>query len=110
MRVPLAYRPAKITCQRDVWWSNAGIAYHRIDEFDTVIFGGVVACCNHDTDRRIALLGAETRDHSDSEHDMIEAICTVLQLVSHCPVAFSKLYYGSGLRLRGRAYAFMRNC
>jgi hypothetical protein len=54
------------------------ITYHRIDEFDTIVFGGVVACCNHDTDCSIALLGTETGDHSDGEHDMIEAVLTIV--------------------------------
>ena len=58
-------------------WRHTSFAYHRINKLDTVIFGGVVACCNHDTDRSIALLGTETGNHADSEHDMIKAADTV---------------------------------
>jgi hypothetical protein len=81
MRLLLAYRPVKLISARQAV-TVCQFAYHRIDKFYTVIFGGVVACRNHDTNRSIALLGTEARDHSDSEHDMIEAICTIVWLVS----------------------------
>jgi hypothetical protein len=36
-----------------------------------------VACCNHDADCSIALLGTKTGNHADGEHDMIKAVGTV---------------------------------
>ena len=55
------------------------LAYHRIDQFNTVIFRGVVACGDHDADRSIALLGPKTGDHADGEHDMVEPVGSVVQ-------------------------------
>jgi hypothetical protein len=59
------------------WRGHTDFAYHRVNKFDTVIIGGVVACCDHDADRSIALLGTETSNHADGEHDVTKAVGTV---------------------------------
>ena len=47
--------------------------YHGINQFDTIVISWVVAGCDHDSNGRVALLGANSRDQSNCVHDMVKA-------------------------------------
>jgi hypothetical protein len=46
--------------------------YHRVYQLDSIVIGRVVTGCDHDSNGRIALLGANGRDQSNGVHDMIK--------------------------------------
>lgn len=55
--------------------------YHRIHQFDSIVFGWVVTGGDHDSNGRIALLGANGRNQSNGVHDMIKSGISITPLL-----------------------------
>ena len=58
------------------------MTYQRIDEFDPIVVGWVMASSDHDANCSIALLSTKARGHANGEHDMIKPVSARRQVLN----------------------------